>query len=100
MSRVVQPLGDTVAADSKSPDSQAIVLSLPPNCKVEGGLAYHRIKLALTPLRLRPFSKNVSEEVRMQGLSSHVGVVGGARALNSRQGRESCGRAANQEALI
>lgn len=63
-------------------------------------MAYHRLKLALTPLGLRSFSKNVSEEVRIQSLSSHVGAVGGARALGSRPGRESYGRAANQEALI
>lgn len=60
---------------------------------------YHRLKLALIPLGLRSFSKNESEEVRMQSLSSRIRVVGGARALSSRPGRESCGRAANQEAL-
>lgn len=61
---------------------------------------YHRLKLTLIPLGLRSFSKNEPEEVRMQSLSSHIGAVGGARALSSRPGRESCGRAVNQGALI
>lgn len=45
----------------------------------------HRMKLALSPLGLRLCSKYVGcEEVRMQGLSSHVGAVDVARALSSR----------------
>ena len=60
------------------------MLSLLPDCKMARGLAYHRMKLALSPLGLRPCSKNVSEEVRIQGLSSHVGAVDVARALSSR----------------
>lgn len=31
LTRVAQLLGDTAAANSRSPDSQSIMLSLPPN---------------------------------------------------------------------
>lgn len=91
--------GDTAKATSKSANSQFIMLSLAPNWKVAGGLMYRRLKLAPIPLGLRSFSKNEPEEVRMQSLSSHTGAVGGARALSSRPGRESCGQSTKEHLL-